>query len=148
MTLRVEQALWEHTNKMNVFGASEVQFGFNKDGTNGFGIVDYVTFENDGTIRCYEIKTSVSDLKHGREPTFVGDYNYWVVTPEVYDWMKRHKTFGHWYAGIFVFNDDSLQSVKRAKKKVMYFSEKARMMESMVRSLNREVKKYYKLLAM
>jgi hypothetical protein len=144
LTLDVEKALWEHIKETS-YAALEVPWGmFNGTGKD-YEIVDCVSYENNGTIRCYEIKTSYSDLKHGQKMTFVGDYNYLVTTQEVYDKID-YLGDGLWGVGIFVVNEHGyLKSVKRARKRNMSLGDKTTMLESMVRALSREANKLYML---
>lgn len=51
--------------------------------------VDYITYDTKGIWRCYEIKVSKSDFHSKAKKTFVGHYNYFVLTRELYDEVKE-----------------------------------------------------------
>ncbi|RBR96506.1 hypothetical protein EB62_00956 [Enterococcus faecalis] len=71
LTRQAEKCLWHYTNKMGVFGCFEVTIGwFGKER------VDFMTYSTDNTIRCYEIKVTLADLKSSAKQTFLSDYNY------------------------------------------------------------------------
>ena len=61
------------------------------------GIVDFITVSFDyrspknkiPTITCCEIKTSLSDFKSKNGHNLVGDYNYYVLTKNVWDTIKE-----------------------------------------------------------
>ncbi|MEB8416429.1 hypothetical protein NGG16_03135 [Enterococcus casseliflavus] len=144
LTRQAEKCLWNYTNKMGVFGCFEVTIGW-------FGNerVDYITYSTDNTIRCYEIKVTLADLKSKAKQTFIGDYNYLVVTKELWGIIQSDIELGWKYhdKGIIVFSEEGIgvKSVKKAKKKNVTFGTRATILESMIRSLNREVDKFYKI---
>ena len=82
-TLELENALMAKTIEFRTFGCPEVTIGW-------FGRkrVDFMQTNTRGLIWCYEIKVSVSDFhsKHGHN--FMGHYNYYVMTPELYEEVK------------------------------------------------------------
>ncbi|WP_162787410.1 hypothetical protein [Enterococcus hirae] len=47
------------------------------------------TYSTDNTIRCYEIKVSMADLKSKANQTFIGDYNYLVITQDLWEKMQE-----------------------------------------------------------
>ena len=77
-TLKLEQDIYNATKKVGVFGCFEVTIGF-------FGKerVDYMTYDTKGIFRCYEIKVSKSDFHSNAKLSFVGHYNYYVLTRNV-----------------------------------------------------------------
>lgn len=79
VTDQLEKAIRRATRKMGVFGCFEVTIGF-------FGKerVDYMTYDTKGIFRCYEIKASKSDFHSGAAKSFVGHYNYYVLTHSLY----------------------------------------------------------------
>lgn len=144
LTRQAEKCIWHHTDKMGIFGCFEVTIGwFGKER------VDYITYSTDNTIRCYEIKVTMADLKSTASQTFIGDYNYLVVTKELWEAIQADTALGWKYygQGILVFRENGIgiTSVKKAKKQQVSIGTRATVLESMVRSLNREVGKYYKL---
>lgn len=143
VTRKIECALWKLTNKQGTFGCFEVSIGWV-----GNERVDYITYSTDNTIRCYEIKVSMSDLKSKAKQTFIGDYNYLVCTNELWKAIDNDPKLGwkYYHEGIYVLLENGgLQSVKKAKKKKVDLGTRATILESMVRSLNREVEKFYKV---
>lgn len=143
LTKQAEKCLWYHTNKQGVFGCFEVTIGwFGKER------VDFITYSTDNTIRCYEIKVSMADLKSSAKQTFIGDYNYLVVTQELWEMIKSDDSLGwkYYYQGILVFQKIGIgiKSEKKARKQNVTIGTRATVLESMVRSLNREVGKFYK----
>jgi hypothetical protein len=143
LTRQAEKCLWHYTNKMGVFGCFEVTIGwFGKER------VDFITYSTDNTVRCYEIKVTLADLKSKAKQTFIGDYNYLVITKELWEIIQSDNDLGwkYYYQGILVFSENGvgITSVKKAKKQNVSIGTRATVLESMVRSLNREVGKLYK----
>lgn len=68
---------------MGVFGCLEVTIGF-------FGKqrVDYMTYDTRGIFRCYEVKVSLSDFHSNAALSFVGNYNYFVLSRKLYKKVK------------------------------------------------------------
>lgn len=131
LTLQLEREIWSTTAKQGVFGCFEVTIGwFGKER------VDYITYDTKGTWRCYEIKVSKSDFHSKAHNTFIGHYNYYVITKELYEQVKdeipRH-------IGVYVGDN----CVKRAKKQELTIDEQI-LKDSMIRSLYREVEKVIK----
>lgn len=83
-TLSLEKAIRRATRKNGVFGCFEVTIGF-------FGKerVDYMTYDTKGIFRCYEIKVSKADFHSGAAKSFVGHYNYYVLTRELYNQVRE-----------------------------------------------------------
>lgn len=143
LTRQAEKCLWYHTDKMGVFGCFEVTIGwFGKER------VDFMTYSTDNTIRCYEIKVTFADLKSKANQTFIGDFNYLVITQDLWEIIQRDDSLAwkYYYQGILVFKENGIgiTSVKKAKKQNVSLGTRSTVLESMVRSLNREVGKYYK----
>jgi isocitrate dehydrogenase len=90
-------------------------------------------------------------LKSKAGQTFIGDYNYLVVTNELWEAIQADQDLGwkYYHEGILIFDELShnigITSVKKAKKRNVTIGTRATVLESMVRSLNREVGKLYKL---
>ncbi|EJW9248671.1 hypothetical protein EY695_02090 [Enterococcus faecalis] len=146
LTRQAEKCLWHYTKKMGVFGCFEVTIGwFGKER------VDFMTYSTDNTIRCYEIKVTLADLKSSAKQTFLGDYNYLVVTNELWEKIQADPDLKWKYSnqGILIFSELrhnlGITSVKKAKKQNVTLGTRATVLESMVRSLNREVEKFYKV---
>lgn len=83
-TVALEKAIRHATRKNGVFGCYEVTICF-------FGKerVDYMTYDTKGIFRCYEIKVSKADFHSKAAKSFVGHYNYYVLTRELYNQVKE-----------------------------------------------------------
>lgn len=98
--------------------------------------VDYITYDTKGIWRCYEIKVSKSDFHSKAHNTFIGHYNYYVMTKELYEQVKDEipKHIGVWLG-------DSC--IKKAKKQDLAIDEQI-LKDSLIRSLYREAEKVIK----
>lgn len=83
-TVTLEKAIRWATRKTGVFGCYEVTIGFC-----GRERVDYMTYDTKGIFRCYEIKVSKADFHSAAAKSFVGHYNYYVLTRELYNQVKE-----------------------------------------------------------
>lgn len=83
-TLQLEKAIRRATRKIGVFGCYEVTIGFA-----GKERVDYMTYDTSGVFRCYEIKATKADFHSEAAKSFVGHYNYYVLTRELYEEVKE-----------------------------------------------------------
>lgn len=111
-----------------MFGCFEVTIGwFGKER------VDYMTYDTKGVWRCYEVKISKSDFHSKNHNTFVGNYNYYVLTNGLYEQVKNEIPNG---VGVYV--GSSL--IKRAKKRELQV-DKQILNDSMIRSLSRYLEK-------
>lgn len=157
-TKLIEQALWRVNNVQGVFGCFEVTIGWY-----GHEIVDFMTYKTNGEFRCYEIKVSKSDYKSKAKLSFVGDFNYYVMPVGLYEELKeaaekeenkyitktkdvfnvRLKNRG---IGLITVDENGHTiTVINAKRKPVNHGTRGTLLESMTRSLNREVTKFYKL---
>lgn len=82
-TVALEKAIRRATYKMGTFGCYEVTIGYG-----GKERVDYMTYDTKGIFRCYEVKVSKADFHSAAVKSFVGHYNYYVLTRELYDQVK------------------------------------------------------------
>jgi hypothetical protein len=127
-TLQLERDIWSATHKQGVFGCYEVTIGwFGKER------VDYMTYDTKGIWRCYEIKISKSDFNSKAHNTFIGHFNYYVMTQELYEQVKDEIPK---HIGVYI----GTACVKRAKKQKLKIDEQT-LKNSMIRSLYREVEK-------
>ena len=138
----IETLLWNFTHeKFGVYGCFEVTLGLGMTHDHR-EIVDYVTYEKNGTIRCYEIKTSYADFKSHARKSWWGNYNYLVTTNEVYQQIKINgDILGG--TGIYLLDRNHAICVHRPSKHQTTIGEQVTILESMVRSMDREVNKYY-----
>lgn len=130
-TTELERTIFNATNKQGVFGCFEVTIGW-------FGQerVDYMTYDTRGMWRCYEIKVSKSDFHSKAHNSFVGHYNYYVLTRELYEQTKDEipKNIGVYIGG---------SCVKKAKRQELKVSVEI-LKDSLIRSLYREAEKVFK----
>lgn len=131
LTVDLEKIIWNETHKKGVFGCFEVTIGWA-----GEERVDYMTYDTKNTWRCYEIKVSKSDFHSKAKKTFVGHYNYFVMTGKLYAEVKEEIP-NH----IGVYCGSCL--VKKAKKQPLGVDEEI-LKNSMIRSLSRENEKFIK----
>lgn len=131
LTIQLERDIWSATAKQGLFGCFEVTIGW-------FGNqrVDYLTYDTKGIWRCYEIKVSKSDFHSKAHNTFIGHYNYYVLTEELYKQVKDEIPN---HIGVYV----KTKLVKRAKRQELLEDEKV-LKDSMIRSLYRESEKIIK----
>lgn len=131
MTLELEKEIWKATRKKGVFGCFEVTIGW-------FGNerVDYITYDTKGIWRCYEIKVSKADFHSKSKNTFVGHYNYYVMTKELYEQVKDEIPP---HIGVYIGGT----CVKKAKKQELAVDEQI-LKDSLIRSLYREAEKVIK----
>ena len=141
-----EKQLWKNTDKIGTFGCFEVTIGwFGKE------IVDYITYDTNGECRCYEIKTSKSDFMSKANLTFIGHFNYFVMPRELYFELKAQnnrvlmRQVNSYGVGVYVFSETGFENVKKAKRRKVTHVRAAEILESMLRSTNREVKKFYQI---
>ena len=135
LTKEVEQALVLATKAdgVGVYGALEVTLG------EGYGSerVDYMTMDCKNVFRCYEIKTSKEDFYSRAKLSFVGDFNYLVLTKDVYEQVQSDIDMKFQGIGIYVYNGYDLILKKRAKQKTVHLGRRIDLMCCMIRSLSR-----------
>ena len=153
LTKKLESKIMKETLKLGTFGCLEVKVGFPSNKrfvTNNEEIIDYMTYNTNGEIRCYEIKSSLADLNSGSHVSFVGHYNYFVMPRKLWlelldkDLVTRYFFEG---VGLYLLDDDgSFYLERKAKKKFISLGVSTILLESMLRSLSREANRYYKLI--
>lgn len=159
----IEQRLWSEKNMRGDFGCFEVTIGWG-----GKEIVDFITYKTNGEFRCYEIKVSIQDFYSNAKLSFSGDFNYYVIPLELLEKLRKHKEkdirSSKWFRDrgqdlsrsfdetiknhgiglIVVHESGKVETIINAKRKYPDLSIKMNLLQSMVRSLNREVTKAYK----
>lgn len=131
ITKNLELEIFQAIQKLNTFCCLEVTIG--NSGKERVDMLSYDTFKN--TFRCFEIKTSLSDFYSSAKKTFLGHYNYYVVTPELYEQIKTDVPDN---IGIYVGS----VCKKKAKRKELSEEWIKLLQNSMIRSLNRDATKF------
>ena len=146
LTRLAENMIYGHTNKMGTFGCFEVTIGwFGKE------IVDFITYDTNAEVRCYEIKVSKADFKSEAKKTFIGHFNYFIMPESLYKQLMSEPQSGlkgwiNYGVGVYIFDEKfKWECIKKAKRKNVTHSKIAEILESMLRSTNREMKKLYKM---
>lgn len=110
LTKELQDCLFKYTDKQGQFGCFEVTIGwFGKER------VDYLLYDTQDFWRCYEIKVSESDFHSKCNNTFVGNYNYYVMTFELYNKVKNEIPEE---VGVLIKSFNTLESIKKFSKKV------------------------------
>lgn len=140
LTKKLEDALWDTTTKMSVFGCFEVTIGFN---TSKYGRVDYMTMDTKDIFRFYEIKVSKSDFHSKAKHTFLGHFNYYVLSNELYQEIKNEIPK---HIGAFVLEETEYGSeimvCRKPPQKQELTINPGILKSSMVRSLFREYQRH------
>lgn len=131
ITQKLEKSIHSATNKQGIFNCFEVTIGWY-----GNERVDYLTYDTKGTWRCYEVKSSLADFNSAAKHTFVGHFNYYVMTSELYEQVKD--TIPN-HIGVYIYGS----SVKKAKRQELSIDEKV-LIDSLIRCLSRDVEKLSK----
>ncbi|USS89979.1 hypothetical protein [Fructilactobacillus cliffordii] len=146
-TRDLERRLWNYTHSGvgHAYGCFEVTIGVSVYNSKR-QIVDFLSYyKND--FRAYEIKVTLADLNSKNSLSLVGDFNYLVLTKELWDKIEKmkQKPEALFYAGVMIpKDDDTLQCVRKSGHPTVTFGKKALLMESMVRSMDRELNKTYR----
>lgn len=136
LTKKLQDCLFRYTDKQGQFGCFEVTIGwFGKER------VDYLTYDTNDIWKCFEIKISESDFHSKCNNTFIGNYNYYVMTFELYQKVKNEIPE---HIGVLVNNFNTLESIKQAKKQKLKIDNKI-LFQSMIRSMQRDNARYYKI---
>lgn len=143
-TLDIENKLNEiiadkHRNSsFGYYGCEEVTIGFANNG-HGNEIVDFMSMDSKGTIRCYEIKVTMADLKSKAKKSWYGHYNYLVIGGELLDKIEEVKSLTPKEIGIL---DNNLSAIRRPKLKGIHDKTETMLKESLVRSMYHKMNKY------
>ncbi|EOD6236048.1 hypothetical protein ACJZRK_001981 [Staphylococcus pseudintermedius] len=137
-TLAAERYLYNLLlkGKLNVYGCHEVTIGI-EPLKKGREIVDFLTYDSKNVFRAYEIKVTKEDLKSNAKLSFVGHYNYLVLTEELYEEVKDTNLIP-FNVGLVVVGKGV---IKKSGRKTLNMSDNIKLLESLMRSLNRENKK-------
>ncbi|EHT6216305.1 hypothetical protein KXP51_000370 [Staphylococcus pseudintermedius] len=138
-TLAAERYLYNLLlkDKLSVYGCHEVTIGI-EPLKKGREIVDFLTYDSKNVFRAYEIKVTKEDLKSTAKLSFVGHYNYLVLTKELYEEVKDTNLIP-FNVGLVVVGKGV---IKKSGRKTLSMSDNIKLLESLMRSLNRENKKH------
>lgn len=121
------------------YGTMEVTIDFARNKSKK-EIVDFMTYDaKKDTIKCYEIKVSLQDLRSDASKSWHGHYNYLVITNTLYlmlpeDEWKNEIPKG---VGLIVINPDTKDkiSIYKATKKQVDDKTKEALKRSLIRTL-------------
>jgi hypothetical protein len=142
-TRNLERAIWQYTHASGkqIYGAFEVTVGYIAFRRDGYDRADYVTMATDGTIRAYELKTSVSDFRSPAILSWIGHYNYLVLTDAVYREVKEELPMN---VGVLVADEaGNIRSEYKSGYHQHSIGECTEIMESMLKAAARDAAKYY-----
>lgn len=124
-TKQLEAEIFNAIHKPSVFCCFEVTIGWD-----GKERVDMLSYDTDGIFRCFEIKVSIEDFHSKANKTFCGNYNYYVLTEELYEKVKNRIPA---IIGVYVNG----KCIKKAKKQEISLETVELLKNSMIRSLSR-----------
>ncbi|HHU6749354.1 TPA: hypothetical protein ACUI23_000024 [Staphylococcus pseudintermedius] len=138
-TLAAERYLYNLLlkDKLSVYGCHEVTIGLSPL-KKGREVVDFLTYDTNNVFRAYEIKVSKEDLKSNAKLSFVGHYNYFVLPRQLYEEVKGTDLLS-FNVGIVIIGEGL---IKKSGRKMLSMSDNIKLLESLMRSLNRENKKH------
>ncbi len=138
-TISLENALIKQTRQKRIYGCEEITIGFYN---NGYGneVVDFMTMDSKGIIKCYELKVTLQDLKSDAKKSWYGNYNYLVVSKELYEKVTDWSEYISDHVGIIV--GECLKSKRKAKRCDVSSEIEIMLKESMIRSMFWKMQKY------
>lgn len=134
-THAAEQYLYDTLLKgqKGIYGCHEVTAGV-EILKKGREIIDFLTYDTQTVFRAYEIKVSKADLKSSAKLSFVGHYNYLVMPEALYDDVRGTGVLPYG-VGVIIIGKGL---VKKASRKRLSMGQSVKLLESLIRSLNRE----------
>lgn len=140
-TIDLENALIQQTKEKRIYGCEEVTIGFDNGHYAGRGkeIVDFMTMDSKGIIKCYEIKVTLQDLKSNAKKSWFGHYNYLVVTQDLYTQIKDFKEYIPSHIGVLIGTTSS--GIKAIKQNISVDQE-IMLKESLIRSIYFKLEKH------
>ena len=153
LTKKIEYLISKDTNQLGVSGCREVKIGTHKTKSFLTGeqeFVDYMTITSDGEIDCYEIKSSMNDLKSSARLSFLGHRNFLVLPSDLYEQVATERWFlekleNHSIGIIVLEENNKLRLLKKCKKKKLSIGTQTLLLESFARSAARDANKLYEL---
>lgn len=145
-TILLENALIDETRDSGIYGCEEITIGFANNG-HGDEVVDFMTMDSKGIIKCYELKVTKQDLKSKAKKSWYGNYNYLVTTAELYEKIDNWDDYIPNDIGIIVgrlnyIGKMYLSVERKCKKKKIDAETQIMLKESMVRSMYHKMLKY------
>lgn len=137
-TLEIEARLRKMCREKRLYGCEEVTIGFHHSG-HGNEICDFMLMDSKGEVKCYEIKVTLQDLRSTAKKSWYGNLNYLVVSTELYYKIDVWKDEIPSDVGIIVNYKSGMESVRRAKQRVLSPEDETMVKESIIRSM------YYKM---
>ena len=141
ITKNIETALNDMCRSKRLYGCEEVTIGFQNNG-HGNEIVDFLTMDSKGILKCYEIKVSLPDLKSKAKKSWYGNYNYLVITEDLFHKVPDWSIYIPDHIGIMVYSGNELCCKRRPIKKELSSSEQLMIKEGLIRSLTWKMWKY------
>lgn len=138
-TIALENALIKQTREKRIYGCEEITIGFYNNG-HGNEVVDFMTMDSKGIIKCYELKVTLQDLKSTSKKSWYGHYNYLVVSRELYEQVSDWNEYIPDNIGIIV--SERLESKRKAKRCEISLETEIMLKESMIRSMFWKMQKY------
>lgn len=153
LTKKIEYLIFKDTNQLGVSGCREVKIGTHKTKSFLTGeqeFVDYMTITSDGEIDCYEIKSSMNDLKSSARLSFLGHRNFLVLPSDLYEQVATERWFlekleNHSIGIIVLEENNKLRLLKKCKKKKLSIGTQTLLLEFFARSAARDANKLYEL---
>lgn len=149
-TLDVEYFLIKGVAKKGTYGCKEVTLRHTAY-DNAIERVDYATINNYGEIRCYEIKVSKSDLMSSNKLSYWGDYNYLVLTKELFNQLNQSASKNNlldefYWSGTGIITIDlpsgTVKHENNARKKQVSLTGRIQVLESIAKSACKQVENY------
>lgn len=129
----------KQTREKRIYGCEEITIGFYNNG-HGNEVVDFMTMDSKGVIKCYELKVTPQDLKSDAKKSWYGHYNYLVVSKDLYKQVSDWSDYIPKHIGIIV--GECLESRRKAQKCEVATDTEIMLKESMIRSMYWKMQKY------
>lgn len=144
-TIVIEEAMHRMCREKRIYGCEEVTIGFPNNG-HGNEIVDFLTMDSKGILRCYEIKVSLQDLKSKAKKSWYGHYNYLLVCENLYDKISDWPQYIPDFVGISVASPSypgmEIKNVRKPIRQELTSYQQLMVKESFIRSLWYKMWKY------
>jgi len=145
------EAVIRHINPKNdtrIYYATEVTFDYATAHSIRVDVVQYKPGNMDkpggiekGKVYCFEVKSCIEDYKSGHGLNYIGDFNYIVTLPEVFEKIKEDLKWTP--VGVYVYENNKLVCARKAKECDRNYSI-SEILLMMFRSANRENIKHRK----